>query len=372
MTRAAAVNAILLDDSNEDRAAFQRLEKYGLPCQAIPPPPLSRVEEEVVSPVNDGTYDLVLVDYLLDQEAAVPGQSVAYRGSTPAALLKDRCPHVPVVLVTTDDRYRDYLAQRSELGALFDFVVSKSQVRTEQDRGVVAEKLQDLAMGFRQLRSIVEGKPAEARWMYFREALMATEGELDGLRSEWPNDLPGTASELARWLLKGLLKYPGPLRDRAETAVMLGVTEVAMGEEGMREWTTAAKYAGVFARIHERWWSGRLLDALEETLGKATLGPPGERAAAVVEKTGVRASCLARCSWCDQPTVHRICSICRAPVDATHHLQVRHAQRPEWALPGVVCFRCIESGEDEDAAVRYSAGTTDLIEDLRTGRLRGG
>ena len=371
MTRPTDVSAILLDDNSDDRDTFRRLKRYGLPCEAIAPPSLSAVSDEVVAAVNDGAYDLVLVDFLLDQEATEQGQNVNYRGSAPAALLKDRCPHVPVVLVTTEDKYHEYIEHRSELGALFDFVLPKSQIRTQEDRRVVARKLRELALGFQRLRSVVEGEDAEARWEDLREALMATSEELHSLRGEWPSNLPGSASELARWLLKGLLQYPGPVRDAAETATILGVAEAAMSDEAIREWTAAAAYTGVFARIHERWWSGRLFDALEASLGESALGPSGQRAAALAERIGLREPYVARCSWCEEPSVHRVCCICGAPVDATHHLEVKHSQRAGWALPSVVCFRCIEAGEDEDAAMRYGPGTTDLIEDLRSGRLRG-
>ena len=378
MTNATAVNAILLDDNDHDRGTFRRLERYGLPCTAIEPPSLSAVQDEVVAAVNDGVYDLVLVDFLLDQEATKQGQNVNYRGSAPAALLKDRCPHIPVVLVTTEDKYQEYIKHRSELDVLFDFVLPKNKVRTKEDRMVVAGKLQDLALGFRRLRSVIEGAAAEARWESLRKALMATSEELYSLRGEWPSDLPGSAAELARWLLKGLLRFPGPLRDDAEAAVILGMTKVATDDEPIREWASAASYTGVFSRIYERWWSGRLFDALEQSLGESALRPSGVRAAALAEKIGLQESHVARCSWCEEPSVHRVCCICGAPVDATHHLEVRHSKlkvrhskRPEWALPEIVCFRCIETGEDEDAAIRYGAGTADLIEDLRSGRLRG-
>ena len=382
MIEAAAVNAILLDDNKDDRETFRRLERYGLRCEAIAPPSLAELQEEVVSKVDDGTYDLVLVDFLLDQEATEPGQAVTYRGSAPAVLLKDRCPHIPVVLVTTEDKYHDYIEHRPELSELFDFALPKSRVRSQGDRQVVADELRDLALGFRQLRSIVAGEDADARWETLRKVLAATDEEIESLREEWPGDLSGSASELARWLLKELLEYPGPLRDQAEAAVIVGVTKAAMNDEAIREWAATAMYKGVFSRIHERWWSGRVLAALEQLLGKSALLESGERAAALARKLGPRESYLAKCRWCDEPSVHRVCSCCGYPVDATHHLRARQLQRPGlkirrsrhpgWALPAVVCFRCIETGKDEALVVRYGSGTADLIKDLRAGRLSGG
>lgn len=372
MARSNDVRALLLDDSDDDRETFRRLKRYGLPCDAIAPPPLAWVQEEVVATVNDGAYDLVLVDFLLDQEATEGGRNVNYRGSTPAALLKDRCPHIPVVLVTTEDKYREYIEHRSELSTLFDFILSKSQIRTREDRKVVARKLRDLALGFRRLRLVVEGESTDGRWEDLRNALMATSEEFQRLRREWPRALPGSASELARWLLKELLKFPGPLRNDAETAVMLGVTREALNEEPLRGWAAAASYEGVFSGIYRRWWSSRLLETLADLLGESALLPSGRRAAALVEKLGLQGSYVAHCTWCREPSVHRVCALCTEPVDATHHLRVRQSQRPEWALPKVVCFRCIETGEDEAADVHYGSGTADLIDDLRAGQLGAG
>lgn len=370
MTSAAAVNAILIDDNRDDRETFRRLEKYGVPCSVIPPPSLSAVQDDVVAAVNDGIYNLVLIDFLLDQEAQEHGQSANYRGSTAAALVKERCPHIPVVLVTTEDKYHDYIEHRPELGALFDFVLPKNQVRTTEDRMIVAESLKDLALGFQRLRLVIESEDAETRWEKLREALAATDEEFRSLRDEWPNDLPGSASELARWLLKELLKYPGPLRDNAETAVIMGVTQTAMNDEAIREWAAAASYTGIFAGIHKRWWSSRLLAALDDLLGECALLPSGPRAVALVDTLGLQGSHIAQCSWCGEANVHRVCVLCRESVDATHHLRVRQSETPVWALPKVVCFGCIEAGADEGEGIHYGAGTADLIEDLRTGRLQ--
>ena len=370
MTKPAEVSAVLLDDSEHDRAMFRRLERYGLPCEAIAPPKLSAVGEEVVSFVNDGTYDLVLIDFLLDQEPMEPGRGVTYRGSTPAAIVKECCPHVPVVLVTTEAKYQAHLQHRSQLSELFDHFLLKSRVRTQEHRKGVAQELADLASGFKRLRSVVEGQDMEARWGKLQEALAATDEEFRGLREEWPNELPESASELARWLLKELLEYPGPLRDQTETAVMMGMTKAAVKVEAIGEWAAPTVYQGVFARMHERWWSGRLLAALKGLLGQSALLPSGERADSLSNKLGLQEPNVAQCSWCEKPIVHRVCSICRDPVDATHHLKVSGSHSPEWALPAVVCFRCIETGRDEADAVRYGPGTAELIEDLRAGRLR--
>ena len=344
----------------------------GYPGDAIAPPALSDVEGELVSAVSNGIYDLVLVDFLLDQETTESGQGVTYRGGTPAAMLKEWCPHVPVVLVTTEEKYRAHLRHRSQLSELFDHSLLKGRVLTRGQRARVAEELTDLALGFRRLRSVLEAHDVNVRWERLREALAATDDEFDRLRKEWPSELPESASELARWLLKELIEYPGPLRDHAETAVLLGVTETAMNGEPLRKWMKPSVYEGVFARMHERWWSGRLLTALKELLGESALLPSGERAAALAKTLRLREPYIAQCSWCEEPIVHRVCRFCGDPVDATHHLKVRRSQRPLWALPAVVCFRCIETGQDQAAAGYYGPGTTELIEDLRAGRLRDG
>lgn len=369
MSEAATLNAILLDDNEDDRETFRRLERYGLPVKATAPPSLSGLED-IVSAVHEGDYDLVLVDFLLDQEAPEPEEVATYRGSAPAALLKDRCPQVPVVLVTTENRYHQYLEHRSQLGSLFDLYLPKSRVRTQEDRQIVADELRDLALGFRRLTSIATCEDSNERWGKLQDALAATDEELRCVREVWPNELPDSVSELAQWLLKGLLKCSGPLRDETETAVMIGVTGATMKDEAMRAWAETAEYTGVFSKICQRWWSGRLLDALEDSLGELAFGPSGERASALAENVVLQEPFVARCSWCEEPSVHRVCWICGDPVDATHHLRIGRSQQPSWALPEVVCFRCIETGEDEAAGIRYGPGTADLIEDLRAGRLR--
>ena len=367
----ATVNAILLDDNADDRETFRRLGKYGLPVQATTPPPLSDLES-IVSAVQKGDYDVVLVDFLLDQEAPEAERVVTYRGSAPAALLKDRCPQVPVVLVTTEDRYHQYLEHRSQLGALFDFYVPKSRVRTQADRQIVADELADLALGFRRLTSVVECENANERWERLQEALAVTDEELGDVREVWPNELPDSVSELAQWLLKGLLNYPGLLRGDAEAAVIVGVTKEKMKNEAIRAWATTAEYTGVFSQLCKRWWTGRLWDALEQSLGESAFGPSGARAVALaeVEDIVLKEPFVARCSWCQEPSVHRVCRICGNPVDATHHLRIGQSKQPSWALPDVVCFCCIETGEDEAFGIRYGPGTTDLVEDLRAGRVR--
>lgn len=370
MSNALSVSAILIDDNEDDRHTFERLAKYGIPCKVIEPPSLTAVQDDVVASINDGTYNLLLVDFLLDQEASEHGESASYRGSTPAALVKERCPHIPVVLVTTEDKYRDYVERRPELRALFDFVLPKNQVRTKEDRAIAAQRLSDLALGFQRLRVVLEGENTEVRWKNFREALGATDDEIHSLRKEWPSELPDSASELARWLLKGLLKYPGPLRCGQETAATIGVTPEAMSDGAILAWAAGASYTGVFGRIHKRWWNGRLLASLDDSLGEVARRPSGMRAAALVQLLGLEQPYIAQCTWCREPSVHRVCILCNETVDATHHLTVRQSGYPIWALPSVVCFGCIETGEDEAKGMHYGPGSDGLIEDLRSGRLR--
>ena len=371
MTNAGAVKAILIDDNKDDRDTFERLAKYGVSCRVIEPPSLAEIQDNVVASINAGEYNLVLIDFLLDQEASEHGDSANYRGSTPAALVKERCPHTPVVLVTTEDKYHDYVENRPELRALFDFVLPKNRVRTKEDRALAAQRLGDLTSGFQRLRVVLEGKDTGARWTRLQETLEATEEEFHSLRDEWPNELPGSATELARWLLGGLLKYPGPLRDSHEAAAIMGVTSAAMDYEATRGWASEASYTGVFGALCERWWAGRLLALLDESFGETALLSSGQRAAALVQSLGQDESWVAQCTWCRRPNVDRVCFLCKEMVDATHHLRVRESESPIWALPSVICFGCIETGRDETGGIHYGPGTADLIEDLRSGRLQG-
>src|SRR5689334_10713304 len=87
---------VIDDDANDRRRITARLNKFkGIKASAAAPP--ETLDAEAV--LDSSKPDVVMVDYQLS--AVEPGRKAAqYRGSTLAAVLREKLPDRPIILMT--------------------------------------------------------------------------------------------------------------------------------------------------------------------------------------------------------------------------------------------------------------------------------
>ena len=360
------IRALAIDDEEGDRTTFHRLNRYGLLCTAIPPPKPDHFPLEIFERIERDGIDVVLLDFRLDDRAPSDEQPVSYRGGMLAAAIKEKL-QIPIVLVTTEEKRREYVADNPRIRNLFDYTLLKSQIGGQKnERELAGAQIVDLAIGFRRIRAELEsaGSTREVS-QAICQLLDIDNEELGSLEGCLQATVPTKIAEFASWLLQGLLDNPGPLLADDEASARLGLTNRTFAEKKVQEWASRARYKGVFGDLHHRWWEGRLLAQLQ-TARDEREGERGTRAAAIARDCGESRLQAAQCTWCNKGLVQRACYVCKKGVDATHHLVARVDDRPTWALPAVVCFRCIQRGRDEEfSSIHYRPGSGHLIAELK-------
>ncbi len=362
------VRALAIDDEGGSRTTLERLKRYGVRCDAIAPPRPEAFHEEIFTRIERDHIDIVLLDFRLDDQALPDDVPVSYRGGMLAAAIKERLL-IPIVLVTTEEKLREHVADNPRIRGLFDYTLLKSQIGGRPKvRKSAGAQIIDLARGFREIRASLDRAASVSELeKAICHILGINSDELGRLEESGVEEtVPRRTAELASWLLQDLLCYPGPLLDADEARSRLGLTKNAFAKEKVRNWADGARYKGVFGELHPRWWEGRLLALLQKAAGDDCFGEAKARVAAIARECGESGLTAARCAHCHKGLVQRTCHVCKAAVDATHHLVARVDDRPSWALPAVVCFRCIRTGRDEeDSSIRYGPGSRHLIAELK-------
>ena len=362
----STVRAILVDDDEEDHLIAERLTRLSpdkLEC--TPMKPSGRIEDLIKyidRLVNDNKCHLLLLDYRLDY---MPSEHpVFYRGGGLAAMIRDRIPNLPLVLVTTRDWYQELLAPTPSLYGLFDHVVFKHNLADQRQRSNIVFELTDLVIGF---RLISESSPLS--WCDMARLLDIESKELR-LLAEF-EEPPIGVGKVADWLLNRLLKYPGLLIDENYAAAVLGIDLSSFLGVEIQKAISDYRYHGPFGEWQRRWWHYPLDDWLN-TLDRDSDrmdNESAERATKIARVVNVQETDIlpAECSWCEGHEVIRICIVCQKPVDPMHALGVVE-DRPYWTDRPVVCYTCIQSGQDGE--LYYQFGTKLIVEDLRSGDLK--
>jgi CheY-like chemotaxis protein len=372
MNNGRMIRALAVDDNFEHRKSFERLNNEHLVCKSIPPPAPNSFSEEILQPVANGDFDVVLLDFRLDEVSDIGNGPASYRGGTPAAAIKEKSSKMPVVLVTSSENQRIHIENNPHIGSLFDYSIPKSSISKSEERSKAVADIVDIGEGFHRIHEVLNSRPGSAVLPELLTSVLALQDDELETVLDCLGGIPlESTAEVADWLLKEFLKYSGPLLEEDEARARLGLTKESFLDPAVQQWLAASRYEGVFSTIYRRWWEGRLLGQLREASENANVDVAGkshERVEAVRHACPDGELTADVCSFCESGLIQRSCSICHETVDATHNLTARVDPRPAWALPAIVCFRCIQTGRDEGRGIRYGPGTRLLVEDIKDAR----
>jgi CheY-like chemotaxis protein len=366
-TRAAssgpAVRALVLDDNAIERDSLAKLlasDELDVVASAPTDGIQATVDRLLASLAEHGEDEasIVLLDYRLDDRI----DEVDFRGGTVANVLKERNPTIPVVLLTTDKKLHDWVETRPGVEGVFDWRLLKGDIT--EDRATARAQIVDLARGWKVLGDAAT--EAADPWELLAGVLGVDPSELETFAEvELHPPKPDVPGELALWLLRGPLRWPGPLIGPADARVLCGVTAEEFEGSELQAWIADAVYAGPFQAFGRRWWSAKL----RQKLAALASPPPAdavERAAALAAELDVELL-TEGCSWCGQARTVRACEICHRAVDAAHSLRLLTDPPPAWADSPVVCFRCVADGSADGR--RLAPGNEEVAEGLRDGSI---
>ena len=358
-------NAMLIDDDPRDLEHARRLDEAGLACRGLlPSAEVSETVDEIEQYVEADKCDVLLLDYRLDSIVNdLDGARRTYRGGQLAVALRERLPTVPLVLVTTEQRFEADLAQAPRLRALYDHQILKGRLAKRSERRSVILELEDLALGYRSIREIEVLDPGSVASLLdptYQRGRDACESI-----SEYAVD------SVADWILEEFLRYRGPLLSETQASSLLGIAPNSFRRIELQEEISDTRYRGPFCRWKPRWWAHSLdswLAGISELDGN---GANETRATAIARHLGVTRNVMRkdRCNWCQSENVSLACAVCQKALDSAHGLAVLE-DIPHWATRDIVCYECIASGSAD--SVLFHRGADAIVEALKTGKLAAG
>lgn len=324
----------------------------------------------------------VVLDLRLDEFFAGKGEKPDFRASTLAQELRTRAterrlpPH-PIVLWSTDDRLRHTFHADETARDLYDLLCAKEEVENERTSPAIAAKLLALVTGYERIEQVLDrGDNLTSRFYEilgfedlpdFLDERINThfDAKLEVLRDEEQI----AAHEYARFLIRELLEFPGPLLDRDVLAARLGIDQSRSPEFDrlIDAHFSTCQYAGPFGTGWRRWWSA-LVDQQWRRFENAKSArnlTAVERVEFLKARTGVDG--IVAAEPIDESHSARfwtVCEVTRRPLDPRDGLVLEAEPRYSWQTKRYISVEAYLSGEHRESGLKV-----DPIEAPRLERL---
>jgi len=345
-----AIRAVMVDDNTEDLDVYPRyLSKAGV--IQVAGHRYAGDPEQDVEEVCDSNPDLLLIDYELVRgtPSQNPSQSATpVYGSTLGAVLREKFPETPIVLITRGSLYDSAKFRRGlDLASATDSTIIKDDI--QKDSSGVRAKLVNLVEGFRSLAGL-----KTRTWASLCRVLGATRQECRALAQVACG--PGISAveewrvvSAGAWIRDVVLGYPGILYGPLWAATSLGISEDSFSTGSLKRHFAQAQYAGPFAPSGGRWWKDCLYSLALPVLEKAGL-PPGRAVAfgQAWNETHRSKATLSRCVWSQTSPADCVCYVLKKPVKREYSLPYRPDNRPPTMEEARVSFRAIRESNEFD------------------------
>jgi len=358
---------VMLDDKREDLTRYsQGLSDRGpVKFRGI----LYEGQGGAIEDLERDKPDLILVDYSLAEGATLAAGMPCF-GSTLAALLREKLPECPIVLITRGSIFNTSdFAKAFDVQGTFDDTVLKEELGERPE--FHEQSFVELIRGFRALQ---EQDPGD--WSALCAILGATEEESDLLIQSQPPRQHGASggwrvTEAARWIRKTVLEYPGILYPPLYAASMLGISEVSFLEPTIQEHFSSAKYVGPFQPVEGRWWKDRLMVLAYDVFHAAGVSTAclHEFARAWKKHRGADLQLSTGVSSEKQPA-ECVCHVLGKPVRRECSLPYWPDNRPAVMDEARVSFKAIRESNDfhEEYVAPDARGLVKEIQDTAAGR----
>ena len=319
--------------------------------------------DELLNEIKTTKPELILVDF--DLSKPQNGLLIGISGTILSTALKEKFPDIPAVLFTRKNVFKIAKYSRQALYSL-DNVVYKNEVF--QASGDNLNQLHALAVGFKNLR-----KNQSPKWDDILKVIKAPLVNHDTLKdSNPPLSLGGnwSVSEVAEWVRKTLIKYPGILYDPIHSATFLGLSEGEFLSEKTKEIFTKAKYSGVFAPVAGRWWKSELrriaISKMNKKEKELSFHAGFVSSLARIRKTQVRRS---KCIYSGESPADWVCYILNKPVKIKYSLAYRIDSRPKVMDEARVSFKAIKTSNEVNDELFDPLGR-DMLKRIRKGKTK--
>lgn len=317
--------------------------------------------DELLIEIKTTKPELILVDFDLSkpQNDILLGIS----GTTLSTALKEKFPDTPTVLFTKKSVFKIEKYSRQALYSLDD-VVYKNEI-FQPNRGDL-NQLYELAVGFKKLR-----KNQSPKWDDILKVIKAPLVDHDILKlSNPPLSLVGnwSVSEVAEWVRKTLIKYPGILYDPIHSATFLGLSEIDFLSEKTKMICAKVKYSGILAPVEGRWWKSELRKiAISKMIKKEKELPLHLGFPLALERIGKTQVERSKCIYSDETPADWVCYILNKPVKIKYSLAYRADSRPKVMDEARVSFKAIRTSNEVNDEFFDPLGK-DMLRQIRKGK----
>jgi CheY-like chemotaxis protein len=235
---------VWIEDNADRETDCMHLERnLGVKCDFINVQPK---DVDFLSMINKIKPDLILMDHNLTDI----GTGNIKKGSTIAALLREKEPTFAIVCITGQDIADIDSQQRLLYDAIFNITEIKDNYQT----------IKSIAVSYRKMKAA----PINKVQVLFSLMKVPFEDQIR-LEAILPRDIKENFqySSISYWIRNLLMDRPGFLYDKLWAATLLGLKE--NGFNKVERLFTAAKYKGIFSdKSKERWWKSELIKILSK------------------------------------------------------------------------------------------------------------
>ncbi len=332
---------VAVDDSAEFRERYEERLSQGPTRRVIAVAP---AVDPNATGVVDHSPDLVLVDYQLN-ERQESGGFASYKGPTLAALLREKLPTTPILLVSRKGLMSPKrLAQVREIEGAFDDLVYKEDIFSAPTKF------------WRDVELLVAGYVTLKRGRKTREGLVrllgATKDEADSLLAADPplevlQGVPWRVSAIARGIRHTVLLFPGVLYDALHAGVALGISPSGFSGVDVQRYLRRAKYVGPFGPPDGRWWKRRILEGGHRMLSRAAVDSASTLDFRIAWQKVMGTRLLpTRCVTSWRKPADCVCYVLKRPAALEYSLPYRPDNRPAIMDEARISFRAIRESND--------------------------
>lgn len=288
------------DDSNADSLCLTLAEGAELATLKIPRRNPSSWEDEIAAilkQVKNGSIDGVLLDYRLDEKAAVNSKTVLGKppvpvGYTADALVQElrrrsvgeRELSFPIVLWSNADRLDEFRAIDPKFRQHYDWVIDKGKI--PDPATPISDTLISFAKGYSEIRRTQ--KRTEKMSVFLNAPDTSLLASIDDFFEKVFRN-GAFAYQTALFIIHEILESDGPLIRQATLQALLGVEVEALRSGKAKAFLAPFSYGGIFCEGFPRFWRVPLMAALDELANGAWVKlDASSRAGLLAKAFGIR------------------------------------------------------------------------------------
>ena len=295
--------------------------------------------------LDNRSPDLILADFDYSHVDS-NGDVLGMNGVTLSNLLRQKFPHVPIVLFTRKpyEQRTDFPHNEATLACIDDTKFKEDLIPPNHSN--LIRYFISIALGYKKLRD-TEPK----NWDNLIALISAPETSYDFLKMSYPIEQAKrrtwTAFEAATWIRKILLKFPGIVYEPVFAATYLGITLDSFQLSEVQTFFNPARYYGVFSDENDRWWKTKLIELASQNMDETEKKLPLRKGFIKHwNRTHLQQLSPSVCEFKGDSPAETVCYLSQRPAMLKYSLHYHIDARPEVMDEARVSFVSLQRRDD--------------------------